>query len=254
MTLNLHALSATPETLAALFGIYDPSSVRVHALGGSSVVDKVDMPMIEQSDDHDDPVAYWPLESDQHYQVSTTKTTGTEDDDSVVVPIKEIFALLPGTTEDEKSDRLRALSDNFYDRVWNDDAVPPDFHAKFHFVLSSARIQAFRQYDWLYEVFGGSSYAGEASREDHLVSKVMAKHTRGRMTLQHSLTWLRLMARSIDEVFPDRDDDGDDDDHDDIMKLRRSLGLYWLHFYGFFPYTEDERRQLRRVVFPPKSE
>ena len=224
LALNLK-LTATPETLAALFGIAEPSSVQVQMLG-----DTENLPLITNPSGDDE---YWPLEPDQHYQVSTNK-----DDDAVkVIPIKDIFSLLPGDTEVEKSERLQALSNNFYDKIWNDPTVPEDFHKKFHFVLSSSKIQAFRQYDWLFEVFGGPAFSGEPAHEELLIPKVMAKHTSSRMTLEHSVTWLNLMARSIDEIFADCPD------------LQHSLGLYWLHFYGFFPYTEEERSELRRVVF-----
>ena len=155
-------------------------------------------------------------------------------------PIKEIFALLPGDTGNEKSDRLQDLSNNFYDKIWNDESVPAGFKSKFYTPLSSERIQAFRQYDWLYEVFGGPEFDDDqllGNREKLLVKKVMAKHTSSRMTLEHSITWLKLMARSIHEVFPNE------------PELQHSLGLYWLHFYAFFPFSEYERKDLRKVVF-----
>mmetsp|Transcript_17922 Transcript_17922/g.33841 ORF Transcript_17922/g.33841 Transcript_17922/m.33841 type:complete len:260 (+) Transcript_17922:90-869(+) len=232
LALNLDTLMATPETLAALFGIADPSVVQV--MEGATDENLALIPVSENgSGDY-----YWPLEPDQHYQVSSTTT----ETDVNVIPIKDIFSSLPGDTADEKSERLQALSNNFYDKIWHDETVPAEFHKKFHFRLSSARIQAFRQYDWLFEVFGGPAFTGEPARENHLVSKVMAKHTSSRMTLEHSVTWLRLMARSMAEVFGDPD-----------KNLQHSLRLYWLHFYGFFPYTEEERRELRRVVFAPKD-
>lgn len=231
LVLNLDKLQATPETLAALFGVVDPSTVRVQAFGGAE-----DIPFVSKgSEDYE----YWPLETDQHYQVTVIQDStqeGNDDDAPDVVPIKDIFALLPGDTEAEKSDRLLALSNNFYDKIWHDPTVPEAFFQKFHFVLSSARIQAFRQYDWLFEVFGGPAFSGEPSREDHLVAKVLAKHTSGRMTLEHSVTWLQLMALSAQEEFAD------------LPTLRHALGLYWLHFYGFFPHNEAERRELRRIV------
>jgi hypothetical protein len=79
-------------------------------------------------------------------------------------------------------------------------------------------------------------------RERHLLPKVMAKHTSSRMTREHAVAWLMIMNRALEEEFP----------HE--YKLRSCLSLYWLHFYGFFPFTDDDRREFRMVVMKPLDE
>lgn len=97
--LDRHA--ATPETLAAIFGLTQPKAVQVQRLGD-------DEPLALISGDGN---PFWPLEPNQHYQVTavtkTSDTTATLPDDNgdKVISIKDIFAHLPGTTEDEKSAR-----------------------------------------------------------------------------------------------------------------------------------------------------
>ena len=99
--LDRHA--ATPETLAAIFGLTQPKAVQVQRLGD-------DEPLALMISGDGDP--FWPLEPDQHYQVtvvattSGTSSTSPDDNGDKVICIKNIFAHLPGTTEDEKSARL----------------------------------------------------------------------------------------------------------------------------------------------------
>jgi truncated hemoglobin YjbI len=129
------------------------------------------------------------------------------------------------------------LSNNFYSKIWNDDDTPSSFRDKFFSRSSSDKIQAFRQYDWFSEVFGGPSFRDDEARQRVLLPKVMAQHTSSRTTMEHAVTWLKLMQASIQEEFPDH------------PQLREALGLYWLHFYAFFPsFNDNDRRAFRRLI------
>ena len=219
-------LQATPETVAAIFGVMEPSSIKLQRKDQN-------IPSPLELFEGENGNLSWRLEEDVDYQVSVMNT----DPSTSVIPIKEIFSNIPGDTEEEKSERLQALSNDFYDRIWNQkEGVPDEFRSKFFSVTSNVKIQAFRQFDWLYEVFGGPAFAGEAGREDHLIPKVKAKHTSSRMTLEHSITWLQLMSQSVQHVFAD------------FPEIQLSLTLYWLHFYAFFSFSDEERKILRGVA------
>ena len=226
LVLDLDKQSATPETLAALYGVLDPSVLTVWDANHAQVA-------------LDDNNHVWPLEADQHYHIQVPVVVDSYNDEkkaTFLLPFAQIFAYLPGDTEEAKSDTLQSLSNTFYDKIWYDPTVPSDFSAKFVNSTSTARIQAFRQFDWLYEVFGGPAWAGEPPRETLLVPKVRAKHTSSRMTLEHSLTWLRLMDQTVQQVLADQ------------PAIQQSMARYWLYFYAWYPYTEEERRTLRQAV------
>jgi hypothetical protein len=73
-------------------------------------------------------------------------------------------------------------------------------------------------------------------RTKHILPKVMAKHTSSRMTPQHAIEWLNIMNQALEEEFPNE------------TQLKKALELYWLHFYAFFPFSDDDRREFRKVV------
>jgi hypothetical protein len=56
------------------------------------------------------------------------------------------------------------------------------------------------------------------------------------MTLEHSLTWLRLMKQALDEEFSDD------------PKVKDAMGIYWLHFYAMFPFSDEERQEFRKLI------
>jgi truncated hemoglobin YjbI len=238
------------ETIAAIFGVLHPEWMQLSRQGH------------EQEEQHfvwssEQQKRVWKLEPNQHYQVHVlhhdNHPNDNDDDKSIeekeIVPIHGIFALFPGETDDEKSDRIHQLSETFYDKIWNDPETPKEFRDLFVSRSSSASIQAFRQYDWFHEVFGGPSMMMSSKsttappRRDILLRpKVMAKHTKSRMTREHAMTWLHIMKRSVQDEFPNH------------TKLQSSLGLYWLHFLGLFPYTDDDRIEFRRIVFGTTDE
>jgi truncated hemoglobin YjbI len=220
--IDLTKLAPTSETIAAIFGVYQPESIELRSYETQDLV-----PCDERG--------IWKLEPEQNYQVHV----GNSSDDTTkdkVIPIQGIFALLPGDTDDEKSDCIQRLSETFYDKIWNDPATPVEFRNLLYSLTSSASIQAFRQYDWFHEVFGGPTMARQR-RDKMLLPKVMAKHTASRMTRAHAMTWLHIMKQSVQVEFPNH------------PQLQSSLGLYWLHFFGFFPYTDEDRKEFRSIVF-----
>ena len=214
------------ERIAAIFGVKQPEVISLREKESGEEV------AVVSGDESKSGFPHWKLEPEKHYDVYISPECSGQD----VVPIRSIFQLLPGATEDDKGDRLQRLSNKFYSKIWHDDNTPPDFRDKFYSRSSSDQIQAFRQYDWLSEVFGGPSFRDDEAREKLLLPKVMAKHTSSRMTMEHAVTWLKLMKVSAEEEFPDQ------------PQLQEALGLYWLHFYAFFPFNDDERREFRRLI------
>lgn len=225
--LDVTKIAASPELVAAIFGVQQPDEIVLKEEEGGKEIHL-------DTTDKNDGFPCWELEPEKHYKVHVLVSPGTPR--NTVVPIRNIFQLLPGKTEDDKSERLQMLSNNFYAKIWNDDDTPAAFKDKFFSRSSSAEIQAFRQYDWLSEVFGGPSFRDDDARQKMLLPKVMAKHTSSRMTMEHAVTWLTLMTASIQEEFPD------------MPQLEEALGLYWLHFYAFFAYSDDERKEFRRLI------
>lgn len=216
--LDVTRISATPETIASIFAILDKDSITVQEVGGATK----NVELVQGK---------WPLEPLKEYNVSTT------DPMDGFCPIKKIFQLIPGETEDEKTDRLNALSKSFYAKVWHGKDTPEDFKKSFVSRVSSDEIQAYRQFNWFLEVFGGPSmFDEEGQGEKHYLPRTMAKHTASRMTLEHSMTWLKLMKQSLDEAFSD------------APKVKEALEIYWLHFYAMFPFTDEERMEFRKLL------
>ena len=109
-------------------------------------------------------------------------------------------------------------------------------------MFSTDEIQAYRQFTWFTEVFGGPGMFDDGDNdqgEQHYLPRTMAQHTKRMMTLEHTITWLTLMNQAVHEEFSNDDEDA---------KLVRALSLYWLHFLAMFSYTDDERRQFRKLV------
>ncbi|CAB9518134.1 expressed unknown protein [Seminavis robusta] len=222
--LNVTKLKATPETIAAIFGVKEPETIELKERENGKII------ALEEGEQ---PV--WQLEPDCHYDVHVA---GCKDSLAPAVPINQIFSLFPGDTDDEKSDNIQKLSENFYGKIWNDKETPKEFQDRFISLTSSASIQAFRQYDWFHEVFGGPSMMGSSNpRKSILLPKVMAKHTSSRMTREYAITWLEIMDKSVNEEFPNEE------------TLQAALKLYWIHFFGWFPYSDEDRREFRRIVW-----
>jgi truncated hemoglobin YjbI len=205
--LDVLKLNATPETIASIFGIQHPQSIRIHDRATDKLI------QLSTEKDKDSGALCWRVEPKQDYEVSVL--VSDDDNDIPVVPINSIFRLFPGKDDDEKSERIEKLSNNFYHKLWDDETTPADLRKLFFSRTSSYKIQAFRQYDWFHETFGGPSMMDNDEREKHLLPKVMAKHTSSRMSKENAIAWLEIMNRSVEEEFPEE------------YKLRSALALYW---------------------------
>jgi truncated hemoglobin YjbI len=220
--LDVTRISATPETIASIFAISDRATITVEQVDGNGTVELVQ--------------GKWPLEAQKEYTISTTDAMDG------IIPIRKTFQLFPGKDEEEKTDRIHSLSKNFYSKIWHGKDTPEDFKKSFVNRVSSDEIQAYRQFNWFLEVFGGPSMFEEDGQGEKLyLNRTMAKHTASRMTLDHSLTWLRLMKQALDEGFPDD------------QKVKDAMGTYWLHFYAMFPFSDDEREEFRKLILGPDT-
>lgn len=147
-----------------------------------------------------------------------------------VVCIKDTFPYFRGILPKSEPITCRVCPQLFSEKL-------SDFQAKFVNRLSSAEIQAYRQFNWFAELFGAPSlYDSPGDGERLLHAKTMAKHPPSRMTLDYSVTWLQLMKESIDQEFPDN------------VTLKTALGMHWLHFFASFPFSDEERRVFETLI------
>lgn len=248
---NLDTLRPSPLTMGAIFGIRDESLIRIILLAEkepnddeSRGLDVISHHVTNDDNDDDDYIELddsktWPLCPDAHYLVKVVMPAKNNDDDCEssklpTVPIDQLHDFVGGC------DQVHALSNAFYGRIWNNDG-PENFTKLFVNRLSSASIQAHRQFTWFCEIWGGESlYSSAQQRNQYLVPRVMQQHSPRRMSLAHGLTWLKLMNAAVQDAF------GTDPNYNEIAF---HLGLYWLHFYGFFPYSDEERAALKQEVF-----
>jgi len=222
--LDVIKLTPSPLVIAAIFGVKKPETITIHEKDSGKLV-----PLPTNGGG---PTA-WPVEPQKDYEVCVSSEN--DDNEEEVVPINQIFPLFPGNDDDEKSSRIQNLSENFYAKLWDDPDTPQGLRDTFVSRTSSSRIQAFRQYDWFHETFGGPSYMNNLEREKQLMPKVMAKHTASRMTKEYGVAWLNIMKKALEEEFPEE------------QKLKDALALYWLHFYAFFPYNDDDHKEFRDI-------
>jgi hypothetical protein len=157
--LDVTRISATPETIASIFAISDKTTILVEEVGaGTNTVELVN--------------GSWPLEAQKVYTVSTTDAMDG------ICPIKKMFPLFPGENDEEKTDFIHGLSKNFYNKIWHSKDTPADFKKSFVNLTSSDEIQAYRQFNWFLEVFGGPSmFDAEGEGEKLYLPRTMAKHT-----------------------------------------------------------------------------
>jgi truncated hemoglobin YjbI len=233
LDLDVIKLNISPESIAAIFGVRKPDSIQLYEKDSGALVA---LPENKNSSDY---AWCWPVQPKKDYEVRVVSDSDDTENTEPVVPIHRIFPLFPGDDDDAKSERIEKLSENFYCKLWSDPETPSGLRDLFFSRTSNYKIQAFRQYDWFHETFGGPSMMESFEREKHLLPKVMAKHTSSRMTREHAIAWLNIMNRALEEEFPNE------------YQLRLALALYWLHFYGFFPYSDEDRRDFRRVVMKP---
>ncbi|KAL3925233.1 MAG: hypothetical protein SGILL_000546 [Bacillariaceae sp.] len=207
--LDVMKLNASPETIAAIFGVRLPETIQIHDQKSGELI-----PLPGEGDE-DKGAVCWSVEPKRDYEVRVVDDDGACRDEPQVIPINTIFPLFPGDNDDEKAESIEKLSNNFYQKLWDDEATPMSLRDSFVRRTSSWKIQAFRQYDWFHETFGGPSMLDNYEREKLLLPKVMAKHTSSRMSKENAVAWLEVMNRACEEQFPNE------------FELRSALALYW---------------------------
>jgi len=214
--LDLSKIRATPETVASIFGVRQPDALSLKAQNDANTLE---------------PVAHcWPVQAGEHYQVHVARPEDTVPD----VSIKGLYQLVGG------EDRVRRLSLNFYRRVWYHEATPPEFRALFQLKGDSdPEKHARNQSAWFCEIWGGpEKLYTELFNENSLLTRMLSLHSRNRMVYENAVSWLGVMKAAVDEEFAADD-----------PKIIESLSLYWLHFFAFFPYEEEQRAEFRRILF-----
>jgi hypothetical protein len=82
----------------------------------------------------------------------------SDDDHDIQAINTTIFPLFPGKDDDKKSERIKKLSNNFYQKLLGRQrGDTADLRKLFFRRTSSYKIQAFRQCNWFHETFGGPS-------------------------------------------------------------------------------------------------
>jgi hypothetical protein len=143
-------LHVSKELVAAIFGVRKPETIRLHDKGSGALI-----PFPEDTADPGKDGICWPVEPKRDYEVRIVDDTN--ENEEAVIPIHKIFPLFPGESDDYKSERIEKLSQNFYSKLWGDPETPAELRELFFSRTSSYKIQAFRQYDWFHETFGGPS-------------------------------------------------------------------------------------------------
>lgn len=212
--------SPDAELVAAIFGSAPASAITVTHVDGSVV-----QPMGESK--------ALALVAGEEYVVSLA--TSALASLSKVVPIESI-------TESIGSEAaIAALSRAFYRRVFadEDDAA---FRALFAGSAGTAEAAAESQWRWLVEMWGGAPRYSQQHGNGALLTRMLSKHGPNRMTYRFCARWLEHMLAAMDEVCMGG--------HPAIGESE-SIARYWLHFFGFFPLSADERRKLRMLALGP---
>ena len=146
------------------------------------------------------------------------------------LPIKQIGPRL-------EEAMLQKLSTAFYTRVWAD-TEHKAFRSMFVNNAGTVEHAADVQWRWLCEMWGGSKRYSESFGQGTLLPRMLSKHSAARMQYRFCLRWLQHMLAAMDEVGIAADD----------AVLRDSIKRYWLHFFGFFQLTAEQRRELKAVA------
>ena len=147
------------------------------------------------------------------------------------LPIKSIAGRLD-------PEAVQRLSSAFYARVW-DDADAPTFRNLFVGNAESAAAAANAQWRWLLEMWGGPKRYSEEFGQGTLVTRMLSKHSKARMQYKFCHRWLQHMLAAMQEVGLAED-----------PMVAQSIKRYWLHFFGFFEMSVEQRQELRALALP----
>ena len=148
------------------------------------------------------------------------------------VPIKSIAQNLGSEAS------VAALSQAFYRRVFAD-SEDRAFRAVFVGTAGSAEVAAENQWRWLVEMWGGAPRYSQEHGDGALVTRMLSKHGSSRMNFRFCRRWLVHMLAATEEVCMGG--------HPAVGE-EESIARYWLHFFGFFPMSADQRRELRMLA------
>ena len=140
--------------------------------------------------------------------------------------------------------RVKELSLAFYNRVWNDNE---NEEFKQTFVLNSPSMEeaADNQSRWLWEMWGGKNAPYTTKHgEGTIFKRMLARHSKSRMTFNNACMWLNHMKIATVETFEDSQIESQD--------LIISVLTYWLHFLAFFQYNSKERQTFQSILFENK--
>lgn len=208
--MDLSVLTPSAETVSAFFGSFEPSALALFdAQSGERV-------------------AVANLTPGANY---TARLEGETVD---WVPIKQIATRLG---EDVEA-RVQRLSTAFYKRVFADNEQRA-FRQLFVSHAGTVEAAADAQWRWLCEMWGGEKRYTEQFGRGSLLTRMLAKHGASRMSYRFCERWLVHMMAAMEEVGLIDDDD---------LPLAQSIRRYWLHFFGFFELSVEERRRLKSIA------
>ena len=149
--------------------------------------------------------------------------------------IKEISGIIGEFTS------VKKLSLAFYSRVWKD-TENEEFRQTFIQNAKSMEEAADNQSRWLWEMWGGkeSTYTSKHG-EGTIFKRMLARHSKSRMTFDNACIWLKHMKIATLEIF--------DDKNPEYRDLVISVFTYWLHFLAFFQYNSKERQTFQFILF-----
>lgn len=224
--LNLEKLMPTLETIGAIFGLRSVDKIRITTKDGSIVT------LQESASGQAAAASSCQLQTGQQYRVTYSGM------DVSPCSISDIFSLLGGNEE-----KIHKVSKTFYSSIWNDDnSSNANFRSHFVHSAKSPEAAADNQARWLIEMWGGPKRYLEKHGHALVGSRMLSRHASpSRMTYAHACTWLKYMNAAVTSVYGD----------DELVKL--VLGLYWRHFFGFFPMTEEERIGIRKLALGEKD-
>jgi truncated hemoglobin YjbI len=213
---NLEKLEPTSETIAAIFGLLRAHQLCLHSQTDGTILEPLSN-------------GTWPIQAGKTYQVKYASTMESP------CRIGEIFSFLGNKDQDNNNNnKIEKLSIAFYTLIWNDDQFP-EFQTLFTTSVANPKEAADHQARWLTEMWGGPCDYTSKFGSNQLVTRMLSKHSsKRRMTFAHACTWLDYMNRAINQVY------GND------LEVKLVLGLYWRHFFAFFPLTDEERIGIRK--------
>ena len=137
--------------------------------------------------------------------------------------------------------RVKELSLAFYKRVWKD-PINEEFRQTFIQNSPSIEEAADNQSRWLWEMWGGKNAPYTSKHgEGTIFKRMLARHSKSRMTFDNACTWLHHMKIATKETFEDSNAESQD--------LIISVFTYLLHFLAFFQYNSKERQKFQSILF-----